>query len=96
MHGNLTGNRACRQCIARLDKDMAYDAPNQLVECPRDERGESHGSDVARHVSVLQREPLSWTNWLVPVTVSVLGAAAVGVVVSAITVASRQRGAAPA
>lgn len=75
---------------ARLDKDMAYDAPNQLVECPRDERGESHGSDVARHVSVLQREPLSWTNWLVPVTVSVLGAAAVGVVVSAITVASRQ------
>ena len=75
---------------ARLDKDMAYDAPNQLVECPRDDRGESHGSDVAPHVSVPQREPLSWTNWLVPVTVSVLGAAAVGVVVSAITVVSRQ------
>src|SRR5262245_9712762 len=72
--------------VARLDTSMAHDASGQVVERLREERGKDDASDV----SVAPREPWSWTNWSGPVTVCVLGVVAVGVIVSAITVVSRQ------
>src|SRR5258708_19387358 len=64
---------------------MAHDVSDLLVEC-RGERGDGD----APPVSVVPRKRWSWTTWLGPVTVGVLGVVAVGVVVSAITVVSRE------
>ena len=64
--------------FARLDNDMALDASGLVVDLPPDEP------------SVAPRERWSWENWLGPLTVTVLVVVAVGVVVSAITVASRE------
>ncbi len=70
---------------ARLSRDMAHDVSDLLVEC-RGERGDGDATPV----SVVPRKRWSWTTWLGPVTVGVLGVVAVGVVVSAITVVSRE------
>ena len=62
--------------------DMAYDT--QVVECVRDEHEGTASADAP------PRERWSWTAWSSAVTVGVLGFVAVCVVVSAITVVSRQ------
>src|SRR5258708_39237224 len=72
--------------FGRRDRDMARDASNLIVERPRDGLGDDDASDV----TVAPRGGWSWTNWLGPVVVSVLGVVAVGFVVSAITVVSRE------
>ena len=61
---------------------MAYDT--QVVECVRDEHEGTASADAP------PRERWSWTAWSSAVTVGVLGFVAVCVVVSAITVVSRQ------
>ena len=61
---------------------MAYDT--QVVECVRDEHEGTASADAPR------RERWSWTAWSSAVTAGVLGFVAVCVVVSAITVVSRQ------
>ena len=61
---------------------MAYDT--QVVECVRDEHEGTASADAP------PRERWSWTAWSSAVTVGVLGVVAVCVVVSAITVVSRQ------
>ena len=61
---------------------MAYDT--QVVECVRDEHQGTASADAP------PRERWSWTAWTSAVTVGLLGFAAVCVVVSAITVVSRQ------
>ena len=61
---------------------MAYDTP--VVECVRDEHEGTASADVPPW------ERWSWTAWSSAVTVGVLGFVAVCVVVSAITVVSRQ------
>jgi hypothetical protein len=88
--GNSQVAALVNDVFARLDKCMPHEASNQVVECPRDERLESHGHEDACHASAAPRERWSWTTWLGPVTVSVLGVLAVGIVVSAITVVSRE------
>jgi len=75
----LLANHVC----ARLSRDMAHDVSDLLVECPR-------GDGDATPGSVVPRKRWSWTTWLGPVTVGVLGVVAVGVVVSAITIVSRE------
>ena len=61
---------------------MAYDT--QVVECVRDEHEGTASADAP------SRERWSWTAWPSAVTVGILGVVAVCVVVSAITVVSRQ------
>ena len=61
---------------------MACDTP--VVECVRDEHEGTASADAP------PRERWSWTAWSSAVTVGVLGFVAVCVVVSAITVVSRQ------
>jgi len=61
---------------------MAYDTP--VVECVRDEHEGTASADAP------SRERWSWTAWSSAVTVGVLGFVAICVVVSAITVVSRQ------
>src|SRR5258705_10639810 len=64
--------------FARLDKDMTHDVSDLVVDRPPDEP------------SVAPRERRPWTGWLGPFIVTVLGVVAVGIVVSAIAVVSRE------
>src|SRR3954469_17662532 len=72
--------------FAHLDEDILREASTVVVEPPCNERGNDDGSEVR----VAPRERWSWTNWSGPLIVSVLGVIAVGVIVSAITMVSRE------
>jgi hypothetical protein len=74
------------RAFVRLDKDITREASNVVVERP----GNGRGDDDASEVPVAPRGRWSWTNWLGSVIVSALGVVAVGVVVSAITMVSRE------
>jgi hypothetical protein len=84
--GSSQQTALANRVLAHRERDMARDASNLIVERPRDGLGDDDASDV----TIAPREGWSWTNWLGPVIVSVLGVVAVGVVVSAITVVSRE------